>query len=365
MRSKYMLIGLVGIVVGVLLSSAVFVLAGNLDSTDVPANTLSYNLEDIYDRLDSGAAGAQTGFTEPVAGPGASGHTLDEVLGKAPAEDNTNGTTPAQVLTGKTYWSLRTDASGWGQKTGTAAEGNNVNGPDGSKTFNIPDGLYSGKTATANDAQLVAGNIAQGVNIFGVAGSALLATGDATAGDVLAGKTFSNASAAGVAGTMPNRGAVTYTPGTSDQAVAAGYHNGAGKVEGDADLVAGNVKSGENIFGVGGTLTPGGTAIAADLFNGETAHLAGDWALDTGTLDLACNDPTFNGTDNRVANAYDGGGNGTNRWCMTDTGDAAAGDILQGKKAWVDGSEVTGNVAAGSNVSGAAIPATCNFLLFV
>lgn len=32
----------------------------------------------------------------------------------------------------------------------------------------------------------------------------------------------------------------------------------------------------------------------------------------------------------------------------TDSGDAAAGDILSGKKAWVDGVEVTGNVAAKS-----------------
>ena len=56
-------------------------------------------------------------------------------------------------------------------------------------------------------------------------------TGDAVAADVLAGKTFSNASATGVTGTMVNNGAVdvdltagqTYT-------VPAGYHNGQGTV---------------------------------------------------------------------------------------------------------------------------------------
>jgi len=107
-----------------------------------------------------------------------------------------------------------------------------------------------------------------------------------------------------------------------------------------------------NVFGQVGALAPGGSAAAADLFDGETAHLASDWTLDTGTLDLACNTATFDGTDNLVATAYDGSGDGTNRWCMTDTGDAAEGDILSGKKAWVDGSEVTGNVVAGSNVPG-------------
>ena len=46
------------------------------------------------------------------------------------------------------------------------------------------------------------------------------------------------------------------TPGTSAQTIAAGYHNGSGQVAGDANLVAGNIKSGTNIFGVTGTLAP-------------------------------------------------------------------------------------------------------------
>jgi hypothetical protein len=70
---------IIGIAVGVLLTSAVVVLAGSLDSTDTPANTLSYNLEEIYDRLDTGATDAQTTFTEPAAGPGSTMHTLNEI----------------------------------------------------------------------------------------------------------------------------------------------------------------------------------------------------------------------------------------------------------------------------------------------
>jgi hypothetical protein len=61
-------------------------------------------------------------------------------MGVAPAADNTDGAVPAEVLTGKTYWSLRTDGT-WGPQTGTAAVRNNVNGPDGAKTFSIPDGF--------------------------------------------------------------------------------------------------------------------------------------------------------------------------------------------------------------------------------
>jgi hypothetical protein len=137
--------------------------------------------------------------------------------------------------------------------TGNVAAGSNVSGADGARTFDIPDGLYSGKTATANDLDLVADNIRQGANIFGVAGSALAATGDATAADVLIGKTFSNASAAGIVGTMPNNEAVTIVPTTTNQTIALGYHDGSGKVEGDADLVASNIKGGVTIFGQTGT----------------------------------------------------------------------------------------------------------------
>lgn len=57
------------------------------------------------------------------------------------------------------------------------------------------------------------------------------ATGNATAADILAGKTASNANGP-LNGSMPNREAVTLIPGKIDQAIPAGYHNGAGKVSG-------------------------------------------------------------------------------------------------------------------------------------
>jgi len=78
------------------------------------------------------------------------------------------------------------------------------------------------------------------------------AAGNATPADVLSGKTFTNDQGEQT-GTMPNRGAYNITPGTSNIAIPAGYHNGAGVVYGDTDLVANNIKSGVNIFGVVGT----------------------------------------------------------------------------------------------------------------
>jgi len=75
---------------------------------------------------------------------------------------------------------------------------------------------------------------------------------------VLAGKTFSSGAGLGATGSMTDNGAVTITPGVADQTIAAGYHNGSGTVAGDADLAAGNIKNGANVFGVVGTLSAGG-----------------------------------------------------------------------------------------------------------
>ena len=121
MRNKYMLIGVVGIVVGVLLASVVVVLAGNLNSSAVPGATSSYMLEDIYNRLNAGTAGSESTFTEPSSGPTAgTGHTLDEVMAKAPAVD-ASGATVADVASGKTFWGLTSGV--WGTRTGTATLG--------------------------------------------------------------------------------------------------------------------------------------------------------------------------------------------------------------------------------------------------
>ncbi len=65
------------------------------------------------------------------------------------------------------------------------------------------------------------------------AGVAATKKGTAGTGDVLAGKTFTNAGSVGAAGTMANRGAWTAnTTGNSNVTIPAGYHNGSGYVSG-------------------------------------------------------------------------------------------------------------------------------------
>jgi hypothetical protein len=88
-------------------------------------------------------------------------------------------------------------------------------------------------------------NVVAALNSIGVAASTsetwaqlvakmagvIKATGNATATDILVGKTASNANGP-VNGSMPNREAVTLIPGKTDQAIPAGYHNGSGKIAG-------------------------------------------------------------------------------------------------------------------------------------
>jgi len=160
--------------------------AGDPDSPGAPGDTFWYTLEDIYDRLNDGTAGTQSTFTEPVVAPGTGTmHTLNEIMGKAPAVDNTNGATQTQVLTGTAYWSLRTSGGTWGLQTGsmTDREGDNASTAQGQaggvNYFAAPEGYYDGgDRVSATDAQVVAldtditaGNIKDGVSILGVSGT--------------------------------------------------------------------------------------------------------------------------------------------------------------------------------------------------
>jgi hypothetical protein len=99
-------------------------LAGSLDSLAGPTDPASAmpSIEGLYDRLVGGAGYApRSTFVEPEAGPGPTGHTLQQLLDAAPVVDNADGAALAEVLAGKTYWGLRT--GGWGLQTGWAGGG--------------------------------------------------------------------------------------------------------------------------------------------------------------------------------------------------------------------------------------------------
>ena len=73
---------------------------------------------------------------------------------------------------------------------------------------------------------------------------------------------------------LTTKGAATITPGTSDQTIASGtYLTGAQTFKGDANLVAGNIKSGVSIFGVAGSFEGSGGSGGTSDHNCEAYHI--------------------------------------------------------------------------------------------
>ena len=300
MRNRHILIVLS--LVAATAALALVVSAGNPDNPPGPPDTTSsYRLEDIHRRLSTGAAGIQITFTEPISGPAVgTGHTLDEIMAVAPQVDDTNGATTTQVVSGRTYWGLQSGA--WGLHTGTATAGNNVTGGDGQLTFAIPDGFYTGsKTATAQDADLEAGNIRSGANLFGVAGEPNVVntvSGDAAAGDIRGGR-VAWVDGIELTGTATAGNNVAGGDGQLTFAIPDGFYTGSKTATAqDADLAAGNIRAGATIFGVDGTLyapvpkagqtTPQATGDDGDLEMGvawpSTRFITGATGVVTDTL---------------------------------------------------------------------------------
>jgi len=221
--------------------------------------------------LYSGSKTATVNDTNLISGNIKSGTTIFGVPGDGNVLDTSSGNAVAgDILTGKTAFVVGALV------TGNVPAGDNVTGGDGVIVVTIPDALYSGsKTVTVTEADLVSGNIATGVVVFATTGTAFVATGDAVAGDVLTGKTFSKTGEAGVAGTLPDQAARGYFPEALGVTIAAGYHDGNGVVTGDVDLIAGNIKTNVTLFGVAGTLdVTGGSTNAAVPKTGETVSYA-------------------------------------------------------------------------------------------
>jgi hypothetical protein len=156
MRSKNLTIIVITLIIGILGGLALAALLG-IDSPAEPANTDSYTLSDIYNRLNDGTAGSKSIFTEPVSGPGTTMHDLNEIMVLAPAADNVNGATAADVYKGKTFWCLRSDGT-WGQQTGTLIPSRFHNNGNGTFTDNqtglmwLENANYSGNTMSWDDA---------------------------------------------------------------------------------------------------------------------------------------------------------------------------------------------------------------------
>ncbi len=231
---------------------------GDLNPTQGPGSYQTYTLEDVYQRLDTGAAGSQSGYTGPAAGPTTGTmHTVNDIMGKAPVVDDASGAMATEVLQGRTFWGLRSDGT-WGPTTGSLA----TQSIDNSQTDQAA-GNYSAFDLASEDTDLIPGHIAEGQSIFGVTGTAKVATGDAGAGQVLTGYTFSNTMVVGEPGAMPDRSGMHVEPPAFPHPIPAGYYDGATNVTAQAELVAANIACGVTLFGVTGTHGPSGQQCVA------------------------------------------------------------------------------------------------------
>jgi hypothetical protein len=102
--------------------------------------------------------------------------------------------------------------------------------------------------------------------------SFILATGNVTSDDVIAGKTFSNSNANGLTGTIPDRGTGgIVTPGSSDQIKAEGRYTTSITIKGEPNLIAGNLPKDKTFFGISGLLERMTTSEKQSIANQITA----------------------------------------------------------------------------------------------
>ena len=154
---------------------------------------------------------------------------------------------------------------------------------------------------------------------------------NATADQILSGSTaWVNGSQ--ITGTMTNQGSKSSSVNAGDSyTIPAGYHDGTGKV-------TGNALSSQT----------SGTAAAGDIVKGRTAWVNGSQV--TGTMPnngaVAPSALGAGGSYTIPAGYHNGSGKVTvqSLATMTASGDATAAQILSGKKAYVDGSLITGSM---------------------
>lgn len=135
-----------------------------------------------------------------------------------------------------------------------------------------------GGLAAAEAAKITPENLKTGVSVTvngkTVAGT-FTADGTAAAGDMLLGKT-GYVKGQKVTGTIPSKAAASYKPGTSAQTIkAVQYLSGDQTIEGDAALIAANIKYGASIFDVDGSFTSDANAVDAEILTGKIGYVKG------------------------------------------------------------------------------------------
>ena len=161
--------------------------------------------------------------------------------------------------------------------TDLTASGATVTAPAGYYANSASKSVASGSATPAASISGTSATVSTGTNTLTLS-KTVSNTPQVSAGYVSSG-TAGNSSVS-LTANVTTKAAATITPGTSNQTIASGtYLTGAQTISGDANLVAGNIKSGTTIFGVTGTYegsNPVKTATGTFTGNG------------TRTIDVAC-----------------------------------------------------------------------------
>lgn len=162
---------------------------------------------------------------------------------------------------------------------------NNVEVSEDASIFACINGIDEIAEKCTGDATAVASDIVTGKTAMVkgkiIAGAIAISTPSKSGNVVTVKKGIISADTSVTVGTK--LAAKTYTPGTTNQTIAADtYLSGAQTIKGDANLVAGNIRSGKTIFNVSGTFANDGDAVAGNILNGKTAYVKGSKV--TGTI---------------------------------------------------------------------------------
>lgn len=153
--------------------------------------------------------------------------------------------------------------SGITQRSSTdlTVSGATVTAPAGYYGSSASKAVASGSATAAATISGTAATVSTGTNTLTLS-KTVSNTPQVTAGYVASG-TAGNSSVS-LTANVTTKGTATITPTTSNQTIASGtYLTGTQTISGDANLVAGNIKSGTTIFGVTGTYAGGGSLTVA------------------------------------------------------------------------------------------------------
>lgn len=242
----------------------------------------------------------------------------------------------ADVLTGKVIVSA-TGESVAGEMVNNGAVTRTLDATTGNQSYTIAQGYHSGlgsvsivleskSTTPTTSSQTItptAGKVLSSVTVAAIPSQYQdVSNVDATAADVLAGKTIVLANGTEVEGTMTNRGAVSKTldatTGNQSYTVPAGYHNGSGKVQivletksatpttasQDITPTSGKVLSKVTVAAIPSKYadTTGDDAVSGDILYGKKAHSISDGSAVALTGSMANNGTVTHTLDATTSN---------------------------------------------------------------